>query len=147
MADSFGKLWILAVAAAPALVSAGESPAGPSAELRVAPDDFELPSAETTLDPDRLTFGDYLATFHAAIVTHSRRIFLSEPGERGMGTLRTQLYWSSALTLFCGGDAFGRSESHSLQYSCRAGSVATGEVSALQLLRRQVLLQPKAALG
>jgi hypothetical protein len=47
---------LLALGAGLTLASACGEPAGPST------DDYELPTPDTSLDPDRLTVGDYIAT-------------------------------------------------------------------------------------
>ncbi len=62
MANFVRTSWILALGVGLTLAPACDAPAGPSADLHLAPDDFELPPPDTSLDPDRLTVGDYLAT-------------------------------------------------------------------------------------
>ena len=62
MANFVRTSWILALGVGLTLAPACDAPAGPSADLHLAPDDFELPPPDTSWDPDRLTVGDYLAT-------------------------------------------------------------------------------------
>lgn len=52
-------LLILAVAATATLANACDDPVAP---IDLPPDDYQLPLPDTSLDPDRLSVGDYLAT-------------------------------------------------------------------------------------
>ena len=68
MANFVRTSWILALGVGLTLAPACDAPAGPWAALLLLPDDFELPPPDTSLDPDRLTVGDYLAApcgFHS----------------------------------------------------------------------------------
>jgi hypothetical protein len=56
------RMSLLAVAVGLILAPACDAPAAPAADLSVAPDDYELPPPDTSLDPARLTVGDYIAT-------------------------------------------------------------------------------------
>jgi len=62
MANFVRTSWFLALGVGLTLAPACDAPAGPSAALLLLPDDFELPPPDTSLDPDRLTVGDYLVT-------------------------------------------------------------------------------------
>lgn len=94
------RMSLLALGVGLILAPACDAPAGPSPDLSLTPDDYELPPPDTSLDPSRLTVGDYIATPCAKYPGAGMR------GD-GFAYLRGRKEWATVDVFFGRGTAEG----------------------------------------